>query len=521
LGADNSAFGVNSLLSNTSGSDNSAFGGSSLLSNTGGSVNSAFGVRSLSSNTSGSSNSAFGGNSLFSNTTGFSNSAFGEGSLQSNTAGAENSAFGQGSLLLNTTGSGNVAMGYRALSANTTEEQNTAIGYQALTNSTAIRNTALGYSAGTLNTTGTGNVFVGRFAGSANTTGSQNVFLGVTAGSSLTTGSNNTFLGRNTSTSDANIINATAVGDSVQVAQSNTVILGNNANVGIGINTPAVRLQVFGDIRVGNAGTNGCLQRFDGAALSGTCTSDQNLKKDITYLDNMLGKVSALKVSTYSWNDIAVGKYKYAGNTEITGLIAQDVEMVFPHLVSTNSDGYKVVDNQPLTYYALSAIAELNAKLGDLSTDTPDGAQFSASVIWKKIASTLEFFGVKVTQGLVTLKDVVADNFFAKEVKTDKLCIGNTCVTEAQLAQLLQNASNVSTGGSTGGSGSGTSGETNGDTGGAQGSGTGTVASTTNLSIDPVELPAADPSPQVTSESLPLVEPAINQVLSVDAQPQI
>jgi len=447
-------------------------------------------------------------------------------------------------------------MGYRALSKNTTEEQNTAVGYQALTNSTAVRNTALGYSAGTLNTTGSQNVFVGRFAGSANTTGFQNVFLGSSAGGSVTTGAqnvilgvsagggltagnNNTFLGRNTSTADPNIFNATAVGDTTQVAQSNTVILGNNADVGIGINTPAVKLQVFGDIRVGNAGTNGCLQRFDGAALSGTCTSDQNLKKDITYLDNMLGKVSALKVSTYSWNDIAVGKYKYAGNTEITGLIAQDVEMVFPHLVSTNSDGYKVVDNQPLTYYALSAIAELNAKLGDLSTDTQDGAQFSESVIWKKIASTLEYFGVKVTRGLVMLKDVVADNFFAKEVKTDKLCIGDTCVTEAQLIQLLQNASNVGTGGSTGGSGSGTSGGTNGDTGDIAGSGSGTTTDTTggdtgngiggtgtttdNTTTDGTasDTPgttgngSGDTSPPIAPEPVPVVTPAP----SLDPQP--
>ncbi|MEI7480001.1 MAG: hypothetical protein WCJ59_00005, partial [bacterium] len=43
--------------------------------------------------------------------------------------------------------------------------------------------------------------------------------------------------------------------------------------VGIGSSTnPATALQVFGDIRVGTAGTNGCIQGFGGTALTGTCS---------------------------------------------------------------------------------------------------------------------------------------------------------------------------------------------------------------------------------------------------------
>ncbi len=229
----------------------------------------------------------------------------------------------------------------------------------------------------------------------------------------------------------------------VILAHTGTVTQGN---VGIGTTSPAVKLQVFGDVRVGDSGTNGCVQRFDGAALAGTCTSDQNLKKDITYLDNVLGKVIALKASTYSWNEVAVNKYKYTASTSITGLIAQDVETVFPHLVSLNSDGYKVVDSQPLVYYALEAIRELNAKLGDLSSENSDSTQFSASLIWKKIVLTFESFGVKISQGLVTFKDVVAEKFSAKEVKTQLLCVGSACVTESEFIRLLQNSGVTSVG---------------------------------------------------------------------------
>ena len=41
-------------------------------------------------------------------------------------------------------------------------------------------------------------------------------------------------------------------------------------------------LQVFGDIRVGTSGTNGCLKNFAGTGIIGTCSSDRRLKKNIT-----------------------------------------------------------------------------------------------------------------------------------------------------------------------------------------------------------------------------------------------
>ena len=54
----------------------------------------------------------------------------------------------------------------------------------------------------------------------------------------------NTFLGAYTSYTLSGLTNSTAVGASVSLAQSNTVILGNNANVGIGTSTPTAKLEV-------------------------------------------------------------------------------------------------------------------------------------------------------------------------------------------------------------------------------------------------------------------------------------
>lgn len=130
-GYPNSAFGFESLLSNTTGYTNSAFGYQTLSANTTGNYNSAFGDQSLRYNTTGYQNSAFGDESLLNNSTGHDNSAFGISSLKSNTTGIFNTACGTTSMLSNTTGNTNSAFGYQSLSTNTTGSNNTAIGFGA------------------------------------------------------------------------------------------------------------------------------------------------------------------------------------------------------------------------------------------------------------------------------------------------------------------------------------------------------------------------------------------------------
>ena len=64
-----------------------------------------------------------------------------------------------------------------------------------------------------------------------------------------------------------------------------------DGNVGIGtfteIPTIADKLQVFGDIRVGTTGTNGCIKDF-GGTIAGSCSSDRRFKKDITPFGHVL-----------------------------------------------------------------------------------------------------------------------------------------------------------------------------------------------------------------------------------------
>jgi ethanolamine utilization microcompartment shell protein EutS len=169
-----------------------------------------------------------------------------------------------------------------------------------------------------------------------------------------------------------------------------------NNRVGIGTTTPAVTLQVIGDIRVGNGNTNGCLQNFSGGTIAGTaCVSDIRLKKDITPLTGILDKLTMLQPSWYYWNATAQSTYRFGTDKQL-GLIAQDVQKVFPALVSQNDQGYKEVNYSAIPLYMLEALKELSA------------------------------VAVKVKDGIVHVGQLIADRITAKTVVTDSIQMKDT-----------------------------------------------------------------------------------------------
>ena len=84
--------------------------------------------------------------------------------------------------------------------------------------------------------------------------------------------------------------------------------------------------------------------------------SDERDKKNVIVIYNALETVNKLVGVEYNWNDT---------DKKGSGLIAQRVEEVIPHLVHTNDDGVKSLNYDGLIAYLVEAIKELSRKLED------------------------------------------------------------------------------------------------------------------------------------------------------------
>lgn len=101
--------------------------------------------------------------------------------------------------------------------------------------------TSYGTGAGTGG--GSTSSYFGTSAG-ASTTGAGNTFIGSSAGAVNVTGTNNSALGAGADVIGT-VTNSTAIGAGAKVGLSNSVVLGNNTNVGIGLTDPYKRLDIL------------------------------------------------------------------------------------------------------------------------------------------------------------------------------------------------------------------------------------------------------------------------------------
>lgn len=98
-------------------------------------------------------------------------------------------------------------------------------------------------------------------------------------------------------------------------------------NVGIGTTAPGFKLDVNGSI-----GAVGALQAH----------SDRRLKKNIVRVDNPLDKLQAITGVYFDWRKDEFPAIHFEGGRQM-GVIAQDVEKVFPEAVAKNKNGIRSV----------------------------------------------------------------------------------------------------------------------------------------------------------------------------------
>jgi hypothetical protein len=116
-----------------------------------------------------------------------------------------------------------------------------------------------------------------------------------------------------------------------------------NGTVGIGVFAPAFMLHV-----------NGSAGKPGGGSWS--VASDERLKKDIQPLEDALERLLRLRGVTFEYVD-AKAIHELPGRQ--TGMVAQEVERVFPEWVETRADGMKCLSVRGFEAVAVEALREL------------------------------------------------------------------------------------------------------------------------------------------------------------------
>jgi hypothetical protein len=125
-------------------------------------------------------------------------------------------------------------------------------------------------------------------------------------------------------------------------------------SVGIGTDTPRDILEVVGELRVAD-----CVKNASGTQIAGTCPSDERLKTNIEPFALLLSQLVRLQPVHFDWRANEYPDYHF-GTSRSYGLIAQEVEQVFPELVSRDKNGFKAVNYSELPLLLLQAIRELD-----------------------------------------------------------------------------------------------------------------------------------------------------------------
>ena len=120
-------------------------------------------------------------------------------------------------------------------------------------------------------------------------------------------------------------------------------------------------------LALGTSGTTDGLIQAENDVIA-FATSDKRLKTNILPIPNALSKISLLNGIEFDWLEFEENKTKaiHANEGHDIGIIAQEVEAIFPELVNTRANGYKAVKYDKLVAVLIEAVKELKAEVDEL-----------------------------------------------------------------------------------------------------------------------------------------------------------
>jgi hypothetical protein len=206
------------------------------------------------------------------------------------------------------------------------------------------------------------------------------IFGGVDGERMRITTAGNVNIGSTNNVTDARltVANSSAVGmefsPGIAIAGENRLLSYNrSSNAYINMNyralahifadSSAERARIQTGFSVGTTADPGAGAIYATGNITAYYSSDRTLKENIQDVDNALDKVCAIGSKTFDWTDEYIaahgGEDGYFIQKSDFGVVAQDVQAVFPQAVRTRQDGTLAVDYEKLATLAFGAIKEL------------------------------------------------------------------------------------------------------------------------------------------------------------------
>lgn len=166
-------------------------------------------------------------------------------------------------------------------------------------------------------------------------------------------------------------ISALAVTDSNIIVGNGTTWVaesGATARTSLGLGTgDSVQFSSFG-VGTAASGTAGEIRATNN--ITAYYSSDARLKKNVVPIANALDILRQIRGVRYDWTDEYIaskgGEDGVFVRQQDVGVIAQEVEAVFPEIVAENSEGYKAVRYERLVAVLIEAVKELKSEVDAL-----------------------------------------------------------------------------------------------------------------------------------------------------------
>ena len=143
---------------------------------------------------------------------------------------------------------------------------------------------------------------------------------------------------------------------SITAAGSVSLAFGTN-------NTEKARISTAGGFSVGTTADAGSGGIYATGNITAYYSSDRKFKENVKDIPNALDIVTSIGAKTFDWTDEYLashgGEDVYFQPKQSFGVIAQDVQAVFPQAVRTRQDGSLAVDYEKLAILSFGAIGQL------------------------------------------------------------------------------------------------------------------------------------------------------------------